>query len=83
VQRLDSIGARWTLHVCRARSRLVTPCILHADSKASGVLTVTLGVSLGAMGDTLSGVRMRSSDLVMAAKRNGERNQVHTREGHK
>lgn len=61
----------------------VRACVesLQIEHRASefGVITITAGVSVGSgatpkrVGDCLS----EASDLVMAAKRNGQRNQVH------
>ena len=69
---MPAVGAS-TVQRVHAQRRIV-----HAGSEF-GVLTVTVGLSTAGPEDCKSVAQClaEASDLVMAAKRNGQRNQVH------
>jgi diguanylate cyclase (GGDEF)-like protein len=63
----------------RIRSAVEALQIPHADSNASTVVTVTIGVDCACSGERLAEARDRAGALAMDAKKSDQRNRVHSR----
>lgn len=75
---VESADAAW---VAAERMRLAVEAlaIAHTGSRTAPIVTVTVGVAWGDADETVRQLLEQAADLVMAAKRNGQRNRVHGR----
>ncbi len=61
----------------RIRTAIELLAIPHRGSDVAEVVTATVAICHGAVGESLAALRTTAGDLVMAAKQAGRRNQVH------